>query len=362
MKSQTLNSGEIKRPLLSFVIPTYNFGKFIGETIRSIIDGALALHAEKYEIIILDGGSTDNTTQVVTDLIQQHQNIRYEKKIMRGGIDRDLNEVSGMASGEYIWFFSADDLLVPGWDTHIIPLLEKYKDIYLVPAKLCDYSMELLRKNPIFNVDSDFPVEFNFDGSAKAVDTYLERMNTLEALFSFMSAVIVKSEVWQNLKERPDYFGSCWAHCVRLLPSLFQVTTIVYVNNYLIKKRGGNDSFMENGLISRIGIAVNGWGRIIFEFFDKYSQRHLLIKTLQKDMPILLLIYAKMMAKNREEVLRLDEMALNLYWVWSTSWMAKTNYFLYRFVPGATRLNRIIEPYLHVFIRLRHKSKSFLTK
>ena len=351
-----------KKPLLSFAIPTYNFGKFIEETIKSIIEGAVTLTNSDYEIIILDSGSKDNTEQVVAALMQQYANIRYVKNITRGGIDHDLNEVVGLAIGKYIWLFSADDLLVNGWDLDITPLLSREKDIYLVPAELCDLYMKHLRNNPIFKSEDSEPIEFKLNGDMKSIDLYLEKANTLEALFSFMSAVIVRNDVWHRLKERSDYYGSCWAHCARLLPLLFQDTSIFYVNKFLIRKRGGNDSFMENGLISRIGIGIHGWWRIIFEYFDKQSQRELLIQTLRKDLPILLFIYAKITAKGKQEVVCLDTMARDLYWTWSTKWTTKINYVFYRTFPGATKISLIIRPFLPWLIRIRHKIKSLFPR
>ncbi len=350
-----------RRPLLSFAIPTYNFGKFIGETIKSIIEGATTFKQDHYEIVILDGGSDDETDKVISELTQQYRNIRYKKNAARGGIDRDLNEVAGMAEGKYIWLFSADDLLVSGWDQHVACLLEMQKDIYLVPAELCDYSMGHLRNNPIFCTTGNKYLEFSFDGTSKTINAYLHRANTLEALFSFMSAVIVKADLWRALKERPDYYGSCWAHCTRLLPSLFQKTTLVYANKYLIKKRGGNDSFMENGFVSRIGIAVDGWGRIIHEFFSNHEHQEQLFKALRKDMPILLFVYAKISAKDRLEIIRLNTMSHALYSEWSATRRSKIYYLLYSLVPASATLNRILEPYLPFLIRLRHKLRALIS-
>ena len=232
--------------MLSFVIPTYNFGKFIGETVTSITEGVASIGQKDYEIIILDGGSNDETNDVVANLASKYKNIIYKKNSTRGGIDRDLNEVAGMASGNYIWFFSADDILVSGWDLVIAPLLSKKNDIYLVPAELCDLQMKVLRKNPIFRiVEDNKSFNFSFDFDKAAIRSYLEKANTLEALFSFMSSIIIKKAIWDELKDRPDYYGSCWAHCAKIIPTLFGRVTIEYVNQYLIKKRGGNDSFME---------------------------------------------------------------------------------------------------------------------
>ena len=46
---------------LSFCIPTYNFADFIGETLESIIIQA----TDEVAVIIVDGGSTDNTREIV---------------------------------------------------------------------------------------------------------------------------------------------------------------------------------------------------------------------------------------------------------------------------------------------------------
>lgn len=354
--------GQPHKPLLSFAIPTYNFSRFIGETVDSIVCGAAFLRHDEYEIVILDGGSTDDTPQVLSEISRKYPNVRYKLNTVRGGIDRDLNEVAGMSRGDYIWLFSADDKLVDGWDKEISPLLKREKEIYLVPAELCDLLMSHLRYNPIFKADVAGPIEFFFNGDSCSIEEYLGQSNTLEALFSFMSAVIVRNDVWRELKERPDYYGSCWAHCARLLPLLFKKTTIVYVNKFLIKKRGGNDSFMENGFVSRIGIAVNGWIRIVFEFFNMQMHKQLLFQALRKDMPILLFVYAKITAKNKDEVRRLNVMCRDLYWVYSNQWKIRLNYVLYSLIPGATKLNVFLVPALPLLIRVRHKIKSLLSK
>ncbi len=348
--------------MLSFVIPTYNFGKFIYETAKSIIEGATILDKDDYEIVVLDGGSNDDTEQVVAGLTQNYPNTRYIKKVKRGGIDQDLNEVASMAVGKYIWFFSADDLLVSGWDRYIVPLLSREKDIYLVPAELCDLHMKHLRNNPIFKTKDSEPVEFKLSPDMKSIDLYLEKANTLEALFSFMSAIIVRNDVWHGLRERSDYYGTCWAHCAKLLPLLFRDTSIIYVNKFIIKKRSGNDSFMENGLVPRIGIAINGWNRIILEYFKQQSHRNILLQVLRKDMQILLFAYAKLTAKNKQEVDILDIMARYLFWVPEARCHTKINYLLYRTLPGATRLNLIMKPYLPWVIKIRHKVKSLFSR
>lgn len=349
--------------LLSFAIPTYNFGRFIEQTLTSIVTGATTLMPDQYEIVVLDGGSTDETETIVSGLVKRYTNIRYVRQARRGGIDRDMAAVADMAKGEFIWLFSADDLLEQGWDRHITPLLHQGNDIILVPATLCDIKMTPLRSNPIFRTDAGANVvEYGLAPNNGVLDTYLQSATTLEAVFSYMSAIIVRACVWQALPAREDYFGSCWAHCARLMPRLFEKTKIAYLNRFLIKKRSGNDSFMANGYIARIAIAVEGWDRIIQDFFSKSSCRQaFLYDALRKDMSIFLFIYAKISARSTSEFRRLDALARLLFRERCASAMTKIRYFLYRLVPASAGLNAMMQPFLPTMIRLRHKLRAVLS-
>ncbi len=55
-------------------MPTYNFGRFIGETLNSIIPQL----TDQIEIIIVDGASTDNTADVVRSFQKNYPQIQYQ--------------------------------------------------------------------------------------------------------------------------------------------------------------------------------------------------------------------------------------------------------------------------------------------
>ena len=346
-------------PLLSFAIPTYNFGKFIAETVQTIEDGAQILTPSQFEIVILDGGSKDNTANIVLSLAERYKNIRYRKQPERGGIDRDINTVAEMTTGKYIWLFSADDLLEKGWDRHIVPLLDSGGDLFLVPATLCYVQMSPLRPNPIFQgCTGHEPIEFDISPGNDSLYNYLNRAVSLDALLGFMGAVVVNAEIWRSLPAKPNYFGSCWAHCARLMPLFFRQTKISYLNRFLIKKRGGNDSFMENGFVARIAISVDGWDMIIRDFFAEASLRQVLFNLLRKDIPVLLFIYAKISARDVFEVKRLNAMARLLFIERSASLNTRMSYLFYRLTPASTVLNSMIKPLLPILKHIRHKIKS----
>ena len=348
-------------PIISFAIPTYNFGKYISETINSIFEGITYLNADDIEVVILDGGSTDDTEEVIRRLSEYYMNIKYKKNPERGGIDRDLDEVAQMATGTYIWLFSADDTLNRGWDAHLKKAMMSDSDIILVPAMLCSLNMQSIRPNPIFSTDKKNSLKvWVFDEDGGQIEEYLKSSKTLEALFGFLSAIVVKASFLRSLPKREDYYGTCWAHCARLMPAVSRKSKIGYISEIIINKRGENDSFMEHGLVNRISIAVDGWTRIINEFFEDDRLKGKLYSRLRRDMPLALFLYAKISTVNNAERGRLDRLAKQ-HWLFN-SMVPQSLFFyaLYWGFPANRFVSEVVNKNLSILKKIRHGIRRIL--
>jgi CDP-glycerol glycerophosphotransferase len=98
-----------KPPLLSIVIPTLNVEAYIGSCIDAIAEQAF----RDIEIIVVDGASTDGTRTELEDRIPHEPRLNVQWEASGIGPGRARNAGVRAATGEYLWFVDADDLVAP---------------------------------------------------------------------------------------------------------------------------------------------------------------------------------------------------------------------------------------------------------
>ncbi len=87
-------------PLISVIIPAYNAGRYLGDALISVFDQDY----KPIEIIVVDDGSTDNTSEVARSfkkVIYAYQSNRWPAAARNSGL--------AMAHGDVIAFLDADD-------------------------------------------------------------------------------------------------------------------------------------------------------------------------------------------------------------------------------------------------------------
>ncbi|OPY80117.1 MAG: putative glycosyltransferase EpsH [Syntrophorhabdus sp. PtaU1.Bin153] len=108
-------------PLVSIIIPTYNYGKYLARAIQSCLDQT----HKHLEIIVIDDGSTDNTHEIARafadKIIYVHQQNMGVSSARNHGLER--------ARGDFISFLDADDYLTEDSVTTRLSILFEYPDI-----------------------------------------------------------------------------------------------------------------------------------------------------------------------------------------------------------------------------------------
>ncbi|WP_416672268.1 glycosyltransferase family 2 protein [Egbenema bharatensis] len=100
-KSEYLES----HPKISIIIPCYNAESFLRETLESIFVQTF----RDYEVILIDDGSTDNTAKIIQSFGSQVR----AKFGLNQGASSARNQGTQLASGQYIQYLDADDVLHP---------------------------------------------------------------------------------------------------------------------------------------------------------------------------------------------------------------------------------------------------------
>lgn len=90
---------------LSIVIPVYNADKYISRCLESIVSQDTK---HRYEVLLIDDGSSDNTSEICDEYTQRYRYIKTIHK-QNEGVSVARNVGIEMAQGEYITFVDSDD-------------------------------------------------------------------------------------------------------------------------------------------------------------------------------------------------------------------------------------------------------------
>lgn len=130
---------------LSVVIPTLNSQQFLVETLESVLSQDIT----PLEVIAIDGGSTDNTL----DILKRYQSFLPIRIIQQSskGLYQAWNEGISLAFGEWIYVICADDIIYPGVFNYFAKMREANSDvdIYSWPINIIDEQSKVISCGPI---------------------------------------------------------------------------------------------------------------------------------------------------------------------------------------------------------------------
>jgi len=117
--------------LVSIVTPSFNQARYIEETIQSV----LSQDYPQIEYLVLDGGSTDGTV----DLIRKYAGrLAYWVSEADGGQTAAINKGFGRAEGQFLAWLNSDDTYQPGAVAAAVSYLQRHPDVGMVYGD-CNY-------------------------------------------------------------------------------------------------------------------------------------------------------------------------------------------------------------------------------
>ncbi|KAF2325945.1 glycosyltransferase family 2 protein [Flavobacterium nitrogenifigens] len=133
---------KIMEPIISIIMPIFNRGNLIAETLDSIKNQTYTL----WECIIIDDGSTDNTIEILKRYQKEDNRFKFfvRPNNMPKGPSSCRNFAFEKALGSYIQFFDSDDIM---HQDHLNLKINAIKDSDLVVCKLKDFEKQFDEKD-----------------------------------------------------------------------------------------------------------------------------------------------------------------------------------------------------------------------
>ena len=116
-------------PLVSVLIPTYNYAHYLDEAITSVLNQTY----RNFELIIVDDSSSDNTDQVVEKYLTDKR-VSYYKNSVNLGLVGNFNKCLEYSRGKYIKYLLGDDKLHIHLLERFVPIMENNSGVSLITS------------------------------------------------------------------------------------------------------------------------------------------------------------------------------------------------------------------------------------
>tara|TARA_B100001059_G_scaffold234387_1_gene276870 strand:- start:1796 stop:2383 length:588 start_codon:yes stop_codon:yes gene_type:complete len=127
-------------------VPTHNRAKYIGRAIRSLI--GQSFEKKNFEIIVVDDGSKDNTSLILSSFKNDIKIIRNKKKL---GLSASLNKAIKLSRSKYFLRVDSDDYVNKEYINFLYKMINENRDYN---AAYCDYFLVDENENFIERVDA----------------------------------------------------------------------------------------------------------------------------------------------------------------------------------------------------------------
>lgn len=112
-------------PSIDVVIPSYNYGRYLPQCIRSVLDQQV----ESTRVIVIDNASTDDSVEIARRMAREDGRVEVVARDVNLGHHASFNEGIDRARADYFVILCADDLLAPGTLARTVEFMEVRPDV-----------------------------------------------------------------------------------------------------------------------------------------------------------------------------------------------------------------------------------------
>jgi glycosyltransferase involved in cell wall biosynthesis len=259
---------------VTVIIPTYNRAHLIGKTIQSVF----AQTYERWDIVVVDDGSTDETAQVVA---QFSDRVTY-LQIPHSGLSAVARNVGiAHAQGEFVAFLDSDDLWLPTKLAVQVAAMKRNPQAGLVCTNAIQFSESPQGAERVFWCN-DLPSSGKifhrlYQGNFIVTSTVLVRRECFEIVGKFNEDLSLRTgqdyELWLRLAAHhdviciPEVLARYRVHQIRLDRSLQE--NLIREANILL---GTRDRYPD--LVGQLGSSANRRIAQVYRELGRYSFKH----------------------------------------------------------------------------------------
>lgn len=185
--------------LLSLCVTTRNRK----ESLARLINELLSDLSDEVQLVIVDGASTDGTSDFISQHYKKNSTILYHLEATNSGLDQGYDKSVTLASGRYCWMLSDDDQIVPGSVGLVLDLIQSSNhDLIVANSEVWDSKLSCCLSKKILSINDNIVYNTN-----QMEDLFIKTAS----IMSFIGSVIIKREVWIG-RIRNKYYGSWFIH------------------------------------------------------------------------------------------------------------------------------------------------------
>lgn len=230
---------------LSIIVPVYNVEKYLHSCIESILNQTF----NNYELILINDGSTDSSSNICSQYASKDSRIIVVNQNNQG-LSAARNSGLHIAKGKYVSFVDSDDIIHKDMYSIMIPIMEKYDlDILKSDFHRFDTSVNMQE------CKKDYVV--SFFTREKAFDNFIN--------ISYSSQKAIKTCVWdgiykrETIKEIKFPIGYIYEDGYFTADALYCSTKIAHINREFYYYRVTPNSIMAKGLTEQALKSIDDW-------------------------------------------------------------------------------------------------------
>lgn len=209
-----------KVPEISICMPVYNTKKYLNDRIKSIEEQTF----QNYEVIIIDGFSTDGSWETICDYAKRDSRVKATQEPPKGIYDA-FNKMVKKASGKYIYFATSDDTAKPGLLEELYTILDENTD-----CGIAQCALQIIGPNNELHPNGDsWEIRAGMKFLNEWLDKYHKRIAPYDCfiglqfntIYTSMTQILIRREIFDKCGYFSENYESFGDHHWHLKASLF---------------------------------------------------------------------------------------------------------------------------------------------